>query len=280
MLVDDAERRSLGAALAWAQRHRPIELHVVADTGADPSIPSFLAWRAAAFADPPAVWALTGRRLTPAHPSPPAPDADVPAGDVALVPSLEAAGAEAVVEHGVLRGEVLGLEVARAVDGRLEAGVGAHDRAALAELRPGEDPSAALRRVVATVRRFRRPGVPAHPANLYARERWLRAVLVADPGILGPLRPLPPALPRTDLRERSQAPAIGDGVFVVASTGVDVDLVPAAADVRLRHAPGARLVLAVPEGDDHPLTRALAGALARPADVVTVPRDWPQATPR
>lgn len=284
MLVDDGERRSLGAALGWAERQGLSELHVVVDVAADPSTPGYLAWRAAAFAAPPAVWALAGQELQPATEEPPPPDRVLPAAALALVPLIEEEGAEAVVEHGVLRAEVLGLEVARGVAApsggwRLEVGVGAHDRAALAELRPGEDPRAALRRVVAAVRRFRRAGVPAHPANLLARERWLRAVLIARPELIGvgALAPLPPPLPRSDLRLPSPAPAAGEGVVVVASTGVDVDLVPAAAAVRRAHDPGARLVLAVPEGDDYPLTRRLAAGLAEPAAVRTVPRDWPEA---
>ncbi|MBO0692749.1 MAG: hypothetical protein J2P58_07620, partial [Acidimicrobiaceae bacterium] len=35
-----------------------------------------------------------------------------------------------------------------------------------------------------------------------------------------------------------------------------------------------RLVLVVPDGDDYPVTRELAAALAEPAEVVVVPRDW------
>jgi hypothetical protein len=65
----------------------------------------------------------------------------------------------------------------------------------------------------------------------------------------------------------------------VCSTGIHVDLVPTAADVRLRDAPDARLVLVVPEGDDHPVNRDLAAALTSPADIVTVKRDWKALTP-
>jgi hypothetical protein len=64
-------------------------------------------------------------------------------------------------------------------------------------------------------------------------------------------------------------------LVVVCSVGVDVNLVPAAADARLQHAPGARLLIVVPEGDDYGLTRELAGALREPAEVVTIGRDWP-----
>jgi hypothetical protein len=68
---------------------------------------------------------------------------------------------------------------------------------------------------------------------------------------------------------------------VVCSAGVDLGLVPVAADARLGAAarlglePGKlRLVLVMPAGDDHPVTRRLAAGLREPADIVTVPADW------
>jgi hypothetical protein len=68
---------------------------------------------------------------------------------------------------------------------------------------------------------------------------------------------------------------------VVCSAGIDLDLVPFAADARDAVAEaGARLLLAVPEGDDHPVTRELAARLAVPADVVPVPAPVPQPVPR
>ncbi|MGH9282606.1 MAG: hypothetical protein ACRD0S_06680, partial [Acidimicrobiales bacterium] len=86
-------------------------------------------------------------------------------------------------------------------------------------------------------------------------------------------------VPRPDLRQPAPAPAAGvDGegrpLLAVCSTGIDVDLVPAAADARLADGREARLVLVLPEADDHPVTRSLASALADPAEVVTVAGDW------
>ena len=52
--------------------------------------------------------------------------------------------------------------------------------------------------------------------------------------------------------------ADGRSVVVAASIGVDLDLVPAAADARLAHAPDARLVLALPQRDALAVTRRLA----------------------
>jgi hypothetical protein len=68
--------------------------------------------------------------------------------------------------------------------------------------------------------------------------------------------------------------ADGRPLVVVTSVGVDLDLVPTAADVRLATAADARVVLVVPERDDVPATRALAGRLREPAEVVSVPGNW------
>ena len=80
----------------------------------------------------------------------------------------------------------------------------------------------------------------------------------------------------------SRSAPIGSGapVVVVCSAGIDLDLVPFAADARDALAePDTRLLLAVPEGDDHPVTRELAARLAVPAEVVPVPAPLPQPAP-
>ena len=101
-------------------------------------------------------------------------------------------GAEPVVEHGVLFGEVRGLEVCRVVDDpdtgatRLEVGVGAHDREAFQMLH-GDVPD---RRVAGADRR--RSSLPSgssvrrpHPLNRLAAERFLRWRLEQDPTLVG-----------------------------------------------------------------------------------------------
>jgi hypothetical protein len=50
--------------------------------------------------------------------------------------------------------------------------------------------------------------------------------------------------------------------------------VPTAADAREAIDPSARLLLALPERDDHPGTRRLAARLRSPAEVAPVPGDW------
>jgi hypothetical protein len=66
----------------------------------------------------------------------------------------------------------------------------------------------------------------------------------------------------------------GAPVVVACSVGIDLDLVPAAADTRLAVAPDAELLLVVPERDAHAVTAALAARLTRPARVVPLAGDW------
>jgi hypothetical protein len=220
-----------------------------------------MARRATCFAVPPSV--VVGGRPVEAAP----PVVEVPA-DMSWAPVIVEAGAEPVAEHGVLFGEVLGLEVCRVVEGRLEVGVGKHDREANRMVHAGRPSVDALRRAVEVVRAQR-------PLDL-AASRWLRSVVVRRPELigLGALEPASPPVPRGDLRARTSAFAVADGVVVACSTGIDLDLVPTAADGRLMHQPEARLVLVLAERDDHPVTRALAAALVQPGEVVTVPDDW------
>jgi hypothetical protein len=166
-------------------------------------------------------------------------------------------------------------------------GIGAHDREAF-RLVHGDGPvDAALAQVVTEVAAHRRPGAPPHALNRLARERALRHRLVDDPSLVGltSLVPAPPPVPRTNLADAVPCAALGtDGsgepAVVVCSAGIDLDLVPFAADARDELAgPDARLVLAVPEGDDHPVTRGLAARLAVPAEVVAVPAPVVQPAP-
>jgi hypothetical protein len=301
VLGDDGSIAVLGRALSWQRRRRPgAELHVaVGDPPAGGSAgavvtagmagsagcAAVVARRASQFSPPPSIWRVEGRSVAPVDAAPHPSATSGPGAEWERL--LQEHGVEPVLEHGVLYGEVLGLEVARVVASpqgawRLSVGVGRHDRRAHEDLLAGGDAGAVLDDVVRTVRSRRRPGAGTHPATTLARERWLRAVVVGNPSLVGArqLRPVAAATPRADLLQPAPAPAVGldcDGsdLVVVCSVGVDVDLVPAAADARSLHAPGARLLIVVPEGDDYASTRDLAGALREPAEVATVSRDWP-----
>lgn len=280
VLVEGATYRSLGGVLAWGLRHHAGDIHLLTD--ASPETAGLLSRRAEPFALNVSVWHVAAGELRAVEPAPFSLPPPLAPEDAPFADTMRRAGVEPVVEFGVLTGEVLGLEVARVVDGRLEVGVGSQDRRARQEVDAGRDPADQLAEVAALIRQFRTPSGSAHLANNLVRERWLRAVLVARPDLVGAawLAPLPPAVPRGDLRTPGAALAAGmDGddrpVVVAASTGIDLDLVPAAADGR--RAAGldaARLRLALAPADAHPRTRQLASLVVPPADVVTVPADW------
>lgn len=282
VLADDQPHRVLGPALAWARAQRAATLHVVVDDDAA----GVVARRAPAFTRAPSVWRVRGRGVEPAVATPYPEPGTGPDQVDELVALLEDGGVDVVVEHGEIAGEVLGLEIARIVvpdDGppRLEVGVGRHDREAFTMIHGDLPTPAALASVIDAVLAQRRPGASPHPLNRLAAERWLRALVVERPEVVGArsLRPVDPPIVRDNVKDAAPAPALGEAddgvpVVVVCSAGIDLDLVPAAADTRQWHAPDARLVLVVPERDDHPVTRALAGALVVPADVVPVAGDW------
>jgi hypothetical protein len=138
------------------------------------------------------------------------------------------------------------------------------------------DPVAALQSLADRVRLERTADAPSGLMTSIGRERWLRSIVISDPGLVGAesLTPVEPPLPRLDLRATAIAPAIGIGIVVACSVGVDPNVVPSAADARALHASDAELVIVVPEGDDVPPTRRVAAALKRPARIVTVPSNW------
>ena len=277
---------SVGGALGWATRAGIERLHLLSDEpGGD------AARQLAEFALAGDVSRVVGTGVEPVAPSPlevwPAPEPEA----LALVGALESAGADVVVEQGVVKAEILGLEVARVVRGATGApevavGVGRHDREAHAMLLEAGTPTD-LQSVIEMVRAQRTAEAPSSPASQLAPERWLRSVVMSDPSLVGAvsLEPAPSPVARPDLRRPAPAPAIGidragNTVLVVCSVGDDPDLVPAAADARLAAGREVRLLLAVPEGDDLPVTRRLAGLLRHPAEVVTVAKDWRQWLPR
>jgi hypothetical protein len=301
VLVEGVPRRALGPALLWAERHGAEQLHLIVDPttataepGAGPHADALgtLARQAAYLDEPvPQVWRVTGTTLAPAEPAPLGEPPPAPAPSD-LVDLLVDAGLEVVAEGGMLRGEINGLEVARIVSGTstagvpldaplLEVGVGKADRELTAMLHGELAPVDQLDRVIEIVRRHRRGGAPRHPLNQLVPERWLRAVLVREPGLVGltALRPAEGAHARANLRESDIAVARGetpDGttVVVACAVGVAPDLVPLAADARAAIDPGARLVLALPARDDLPGNRRLAGRLRPPATVTPIPGDW------
>lgn len=279
VLAEDQPARALGRALAWGRQQGVTGLHLLAETGT-----GMLARRAAEFAESPTVWHVDGRSLIEAVPEPFTPEPPVDPDLLGFAELIESGGATVSVEHGVLAGEVEGLEVCRAVrdpdtgECRLEVGVGAHDREAFLMIHGAIPAADALRMVVDAVVPHRRPGADPHPLNRLGAERALRARVIREPSLVGAasLAPASPPTPRENLKDAVPCVAIGTGddgaaLVVVCSTGIDLDVIPWAADARLFLADaGARLVVAVPERDASPVTQALAARLVNPAAVVAL----------
>jgi hypothetical protein len=216
----------------------------------------------------------------------------------ALLDALATVDALAIeLDQSGLLTTVRGLEVARLFVGDEEAwfevGVGRFDRYAGRELRgalpldrrgPGPEIDL-LRNAVATVLEHRRADAPEHQLRTLRAECWLRSQIVTDPTRAGfdaatKFTPAAPPVPVPDLVTRSIAPAVAVGEVVVCSTGIDLDLVPAAAHAWLQaaHALGGhpRLTLVVPERDDHAVHAVQLAALEPQlhARKVAISGDW------
>jgi hypothetical protein len=269
MLLDEQPARGLGGAIAWAQRQPAAgDFAIITELSS-----GVLARRAEMFDLPITVWHAVERMLLPAVGEPyPIDDAIDPA-HAELRALIEQGGAEPVAEHGVLAGEVRGLEVCRAVtdastgEVRLEVGVGAHDREAFLMLHGARPTVEALADVVATVEQHRFEGAAYHPLNKLGAERLLRWSAVREPHRIGArsLTIAAPPIPRANLKDVVPCVATGIGsdghdIVAVFSSGIDLDLVPFALDARAMHAPDAELLLVVPARDASPVTVALAAA--------------------
>lgn len=247
VLFDADARPSLGAAIAWAERNRRDDesvIHVLVERGS-----GVLARRAPLFELPLSVWHVEDRVLLSAVPEPYPSTGPASPGHLAYTDTIAAAGAEPLVEHGVVTGEVRGLEICRVVDDpdtgtiRLEVGMGAHDREAFAMVHGDVPTPEALARVVGAVSPHRADGADPHPFNQFAAERLHRWRICNDPASIGcaSLSPADPPVMRTNLKDAVPCVATGetlDGsrrVVVVFVHGVDLDVVPFAVDAAAFH---------------------------------------------
>jgi hypothetical protein len=287
VILDTREREPeqlLGAVMAWAVRAHAAVLQIVTDTAS-----TTLARRAAHFALDVSVWLREGRDLSLLSPQPVGPPPEPDPRHLQFVDVIAAAGAQVSVEHGVVAGEVRGLEVCRVVESfegslRLEVGVGANDRLAFSMLYEGEPVETSLRRVVTEVTMHRSLGAARHPLNQLAKERFLRWHLEQSPEAVGLeyLAPIAGPLARKGLSIATPCSAIGRDLsgrstLVVCSVGIDLNLVPYAIDARLqetgidlitdagtrgRGARPSRLVLVVPSRDLISVQADLAALIA------------------
>lgn len=275
VLLGDQPARGLGGALGWAVRRGAVRLHVIAESGT-----GTLLRRAAGLTFPVRVSHLEGRVLVEALAEPLAEPQEAPERHRALVPLIVEGGALPVEEHGVVAGEVHGLEVCRVVDDpvtgevRLEVGVGAHDRETFQMLHGDRPTVEALAGVVRSVAAHRAVGAAQHPLNQLAASRLLRSRLLADPELLGvgELHAVAPPIARTNVKDQVPCVALAPSTatLVVCTHGVELDAVPYACDALTVH-PADRCVIAAPERDVLEIQHALAALVRTPTRFVGVP---------
>lgn len=281
VLLDDRPERGLGAALAWALRRDATELTVLADSGTGQ-----LARRSEGFDFQIGVCHIEGRALIPAVAEPLPARQDVRADHRALRSTIVEGLAEPVEEHGVLAGEVRGLEVCRVVDDpvsgdvRLDVGIGVHDRETFQMLHGDRPKVEALADVVRTVGAQRVAGMPPHPLNQLAASRLLRARLVDHPELIGAesVAPVEPPLPRANVKDQAPCVAIatsasGEHRLVVCTTGIDLDVVPFSVDALSFSAATHRVdscVIAAPRRDVVDIQLRLAALCRVPTAFVPI----------
>ena len=283
----------VGGVAIWAARHGVHEVSVFAD-----SLDADDARRLGRLSIAAAPYRVDGRRSSLVEPRPAVSPPLAPSDHLAFIGIIDAAGAEPVMEHGVLLAEVLGLEVGRVDEAEYDdgpvllVGVGKHDRMANALMSsggsgplPGDESTATtdvLARVVDVVRSLRVGGASPHPANLLRRDRWLRSVVLSTPSSVGAVELEPIAgLHPPELRGAAVAAAFGQGVdggsvVVACAISTDLDAPLDLADIGdlVLGSDGGRRVLVLPEGEDSSLVRRVASSLRVPMEIATVPPPW------
>ena len=284
VLVTGRYERSLGPALMWALRKNATSLKILLSERAGE-----LARIATHFDFAIEVFELdaagVGRVAVPKD----ATKIEVSVADEMFADFIKSAGADVVREHGVISGEVCGLEVCRVVratsasdldgagESELEIGVGAHDRETFKLLHGRTATVESLRKVIAEVAARRAVGAQVHPLNQLARERMLRHYVCLSPQLVGAksLQPAQPPIARTNLKDVVPCCAVGvsltgEKMVVIFNVGVDPDVVSFGADARGQINASADLVFAMPTRDIVPAVEQIAQMLRRPARFVGV----------
>lgn len=240
VFVENDPARSLGGVLAWAHQFS-LPLHVLVEKDS-----SVVARQAQYFSLPISVWHVDERQLLPAIPEPQLPHVATQPDHLAFAPLITSAGADVVVEHGVVVGEVRGLEMCKVVtdaytgEARLEVGMGAHDREAFAMVHGDLPTEKALRQVIDAVLPHRTAGADPHPLNSFGVERLHRWNAMQNPESLGfgSITPSEPPVQRANVKDAVPCFAIGeangDTTLLAFVHGVDLNVVPMALDAASR----------------------------------------------
>ena len=284
VLVTSRHERGLGPALIWALRNNATALKLFTDENAGD-----LARIATYFEFAIEVFAVDSSGTAQLTMPTQVEKLEVGIADEMFAEFIKSAGAEVVREHGVISGEVCGLEVCRVVratgagetdgasESELEIGVGAHDRETFKLLHGRTATTESLRKVIAEVAARRAVGAQVHPLNQLARERMLRHYVCLSPQLVGAksLQPVQPPIARTNLKDVVPCCAVGvsltgEKMVVIFNVGVDPDVVSFGADARGQINASSDLVFAMPTRDIVPAVERIAQMLRRPARFVGV----------
>ena len=284
VLVTGNYERSLGPALMWALRNNATSLKLLLNERAGE-----MARIATHFDFAIEVFEVDAAGVARVAVPKDATKIEVSVADEMFADFIKSAGADVVREHGVISGEVCGLEVCRVVratsasdldgagESELEIGVGAHDRETFKLLHGRTATVESLRKVIAEVAARRAVGAQVHPLNQLARERMLRHYVCLSPQLVGAksLQPAQPPIARTNLKDVVPCCAVGvsltgEKMVVIFNVGVDPDVVSFGADARGQINASADLVFAMPTRDIVPAVEQIAQMLRRPARFVGV----------
>jgi hypothetical protein len=284
VLITGRYERSLGPALMWALRNNATSLKLLLNERAGES-----ARISAHFDFAIEVFEVDAAGVARVAVPKDATKIEVSVADEMFADFIKSAGADVVREHGVISGEVCGLEVCRVVratsasdldgagESELEIGVGAHDRETFKLLHGRTATVESLRKVIAEVAARRAVGAQVHPLNQLARERMLRHYVCLSPQLVGAksLQPAQPPIARTNLKDVVPCCAVGvsltgEKMVVIFNVGVDPDVVSFGADARGQINASADLVFAMPKRDIVPAVEQIAQMLRRPARFVGV----------
>ena len=284
VLVTGRHERSLGPALMWSLRNNATSLKLLSSERAGE-----LARIAMHFDFAIEVFEVEAAGVARAAVPKSAEKIEVSVADEMFADFIKSAGAEVVREHGVISGEVCGLEVCRVVratdsgdldgagESELEIGVGAHDRETFKLLHGRTATIESLRKVIAEVAARRAVGAQVHPLNQLARERMLRHYVCQSPQLVGAksLQVAQPPIARANLKDVVPCSAVGvsltgEKMVVIFNIGVDPYVVSFGADARGQINGSADLVFAMPTRDIVPAVERVAQMLRRPARFVGV----------
>jgi len=281
VLLTSRHEFGLGPAMIWALRNGATSLNIFTEHNSGD-----LARRASFFNFDIDVYKIASDlTITPALSLPGAlPIKEISATDESFADFIRSSGAEVTREHGVLAGEVCGLEVCRVVhddtdtavaESRLEIGVGTHDRETFQLLHGRTATIESLRNVVEEVASKRIAGANPHPLNQLGRERLLRHLACVSPHSVDAisLQSVAPPMPRANLKDQVPCCALGisrSGKSLVAifSIGIDPDVISFGADARQAIDAQAELIFVSPQRDIVPAIAQLAELLFIPARFV------------